>query len=90
MDSSTTEADIEAQTSVVTALPANNALAGASSTDITPNDPQPPPNHNPRVINTNNPANRNTLASQPANNLEGLQGTFTCPTHHIYIISFVL
>lgn len=82
MASSTTEADIEAQTGVVAALPANNAgtLSTDIKTDITPN-PQPSPNHNPRVTNTNDPPSRNPLASQAAKNLEVLRGILTCPIH---------
>ena len=66
--------DLEAQTGVVTdPLSANNA--GAPSTDITPN-PQPPPSHNPRVTNTNDPPN-----AQTAKNLEVQRGILTCPIH---------
>ena len=72
MVSSTAEADLESQTRVVTdPLPTNNA--GAPSTDITPN-PQPPPNHNPRL--TNDPSN-----AQAAKNLEVQRGILTCPIH---------
>ena len=74
MVSSTAEADIEAQTRVVTdPLATNNA--GVPSTDITPN-PQPPPNHNPRLTNTNDPPN-----AQTAKNLEVQRGILTCPIH---------
>ena len=72
MVSSTAEADLEAQTRVVTdPLPANNA--GIPLTDITPNA-QPSPNHDPQVTNTNDPSN-----AQTAKNLEIQRGILACP-----------
>ena len=82
MASSTAEADIEAQSGLVTdPPPANNA--GAPSTDITPN-PQPPLNHDLQATNTNDPPNGNPPASQTAKNLEVQRSTLTCSIHDIY------